>query len=351
MTQLRVVASPAFQNEKWNPYNALLYRSLRKLGVRVDEFFSTKILFGRYDVWHLHWPDTVMTYGPTLSRWTERGFRLLVAAARRKGTAIIWTVHNVQTHDQRYPERERAFMAWFTQHVDGCISLSRAGLERAQSRYPVLKNVPTAVIQHGHYRDAYPKGCSKSEARTALQLDSRHEVILFIGQVRPYKGVEDLVTAFRSVPSPNARLVIAGRIRSPELRVRLEQEAAADPRIILRSGYVPSDEVATLCSAADVVILPYRDVMNSGSALLALSYNRPIVVPEVGAMGELREEVGSLWVRTFRDKLDTDIVVDSLAWARDQAARSEPPKLQEWDDIAKETVAFYNEVKAGMSRT
>src|SRR5690606_36798105 len=46
MTEMRVVASPAFLNEKWNPYNALLYRHLQKLGVHVDEFFSTRILFG-----------------------------------------------------------------------------------------------------------------------------------------------------------------------------------------------------------------------------------------------------------------------------------------------------------------
>lgn len=350
MTAMRVVASPAFLNEKWNPYNALLYRHLQKLGVHVDEFFSTRILFGRYDVWHIHWPDTVMTYGPTMSRLTERGFRLLVSRARQKGIAIVWTVHNVRTHDQRYPERERTFMHWFAENVDGLISLSHAGLDLVQNHYPVLKDVPSTVVRHGHYRDAYPKASSKAEARSALNLQAGHDVILFIGQVRPYKGVEDLVAAFRSVPSPNARLIIAGRIRSPELRMRLEGEAGADSRIVLMDGYVPVEQVATLCSAADVVILPYRDVLNSGSALLALSYNRPVVVPRVGAMQELQDDVGHSWVRTFRGRLDASFIVDTLNWAKSPRARSEYPTLPEWGDIAKETLAFYRALKAGPAR-
>lgn len=350
MSPMRVVASPAFQNEKWNPYNALLYRHLQKLGVHVDEFFSTRILLGHYDVWHIHWPDTVMTYGPTLSRWTERGFRLLVSRARQRGIAIVWTVHNLQTHDQQYPERERRLMDWFTRQVDGCISLSRTGLQLVQTRYPAIKEVPTAVIRHGHYREAYPQACSKEEARAALRLEKHHEVILFIGQVRPYKGVEDLVSAFRSVPSSDARLIIAGRIRSQELRLRLDGEAAADPRITLASGYVPPEQVAKLCAAADVVVLPYRDVLNSGSALLALSYNRPVVVPQVGAMRELEEEVGSTWVRTYPGKLDPEILVGALAWARNRRENAEPPQLPEWGDIARETLAFYHEVKARVAR-
>jgi glycosyltransferase involved in cell wall biosynthesis len=103
--------------------------------------------------------------------------------------------------------------------------------------------------------------------------------------------------------------------------------------------------LATWLRAADVVVLPYSRIQNSGSAILALSADRPVVVPAIGAMTELRQQVGSNWVYTFEGDLTAEVLDDVAAWLRD-ADRGESPDLSglAWPAIATQTLAAYRAV-------
>jgi len=110
---------------------------------------------------------------------------------------------------------------------------------------------------------------------------------LFFGQVEPYKGVEDLLTAFSRLPeSVGARLTIAGRCRDPDLRRRL----TAGRNVRLRLEYIPACEVTPLMAEADSVVLPFRQVTTSGSAELALAHGRPLIVPDLPGLAGLPED-------------------------------------------------------------
>jgi glycosyltransferase involved in cell wall biosynthesis len=105
--------------------------------------------------------------------------------------------------------------------------------------------------------------------------------------------------------------------------------------------HVPDDDIQRYLRAADLVVLPFRDITNSGSALLALSFDRPVLVPALGAMGELQALAGADWVRTY----DEDLTPDLLARALDWAVRRPPgaPRLDalEWPEIARQTLSVY----------
>jgi beta-1,4-mannosyltransferase len=85
--------------------------------------------------------------------------------------------------------------------------------------------------------------------------------------------------------------------------------------------FVKKEDVSMFMQAADLVVLPYRSIFNSGSALLALSFNKPVLLPDLGAMGELKNDFGNSWVQTFTGNLDAKTLEHSLEWA----TQSRPP--------------------------
>src|SRR5438067_1934267 len=147
----RVLAWPAYKPETGNPYTALLAGALERRGVSVDEFTARRLLRGRYDVWHLHWPERVAN---RLLR--VPAFVLLVLVARARRMRLVWTVHNIEGHTCRHPRVERGLMQWLSRRLDGIVALSGAGAGAARRRYPALDAAPAVVVSHGHYVGRYP---------------------------------------------------------------------------------------------------------------------------------------------------------------------------------------------------
>lgn len=342
---LRVLAWPAFDNTTGNPYNRLLYDAMVEQGVVVEEFAPACLLTGRYDVWHVHWPDDWLSL-PGAGAALVRGVAVLalVAWARLRGTRIVWTVHNLGPHASYHPLLERAFWRLFLPQVDGFVSLSAHGKGAAKRAFPPLQHVPCFVVPHGHYRTAYPNTMSRKEARAALGLDPEAPVLLYVGRIRAYKNVPHLVHIFRALDR-DARLLVAGNPVSDMLRGDIEAAAQADPRIQLALRFIPDAAMQRYLNAADLVVLPYQDILHSGSALLALSFDRPVLVPARGAMGELQADVGPDWVHTYAGPFTPDRLEEGLQWALETPRSGRAPLAErEWDVLARQTVDAYRAV-------
>ena len=140
-------------------------------------------------------------------------------------------------------------------------------------------------------------------------------------------------------------LAIAGKPAGDALAHEIRSAADADPRIVLDLAFQSDAAIASWLRAADVVVLPYRAIQNSGSAILALSADRPVVVPALGAMRELQAAVGEDWVRCYEGEFDADELERSIRWAREPRPERAPLERLDWNAIADETVAFYREVR------
>jgi glycosyltransferase involved in cell wall biosynthesis len=342
----RILGWPAFSPRTGNAYNALLYDAVERRGALVDEFSPARLLARRYDVWHIHWPERLAHGSAAPLRVAV--FAALVLLARLRGTRIVWTVHNLEGHLRRRPRLERRLMRWLSSRLDGVIALSESGAEAAADRYPALRRAAGAVIPHGHYIDGYANTVGRSEARAVLAIEPDERVAVFVGRIAPYKDVERLVREFGCLHDPRARLVVAGHPATAELQGAIEGAAAGDPRVQLHLREVEDLELQVFLNAAHVVVLPYERVLNSGSALLALSFGRPVLVPALGAMDELRSEIGADAVYTFEPPL----VAAHLHAALDAAA-PHPEALierlrahQDWDGIAERTLALYRKAAA-----
>lgn len=345
---LVVQAEPAFRTEAANPYNGELYRAIQRTGARVRDLDYARLLTERTDVIHLHWPDLSFLAGPRRYLHIARLslFYGSLALTRRKGTVLVWTVHNIAAHEERStPALRAAAERLLLANVDGIIGLSDDGVAAAREAYPALREVPAAVTPHGHYRDVYDLAVDRAAARTLLGLPLDRPLIVTVGQIRPYKNIPRLIRLFRDADL-DAGLLVAGRVAPADLVAELQEAAAGDERVTLDLRFVPDAELPVLLAAADLVVLPYSRIQNSGSAILALSADRPVLVPDLGALGELRELVGDDWVRLFDGELDGADLAAALAWATSEGrpARADLSAL-DWDGIAAATVSAYEEFR------
>ncbi|MBA2276496.1 MAG: glycosyltransferase [Chloroflexia bacterium] len=344
----RVAAVPAFRTRSRNPFNALLAEALIRAGTPVEEFSWRALVDGRCNVVHIHWPEYLFD-APHRPRAIAHAaaFVIAISSMRARGVRIVWTIHNLRGHEQWHPWLASRMWRWFSRRVDGVIALTAGGQAQALRQFPALRTRLSFVIPHGHYRDAYPAEITRGVARRALGVPSDARVLLFFGTIRPYKNVPELIRAFRDIRGEDWRLIIAGQPWNENLRRHILAEAVGDDRTIVHTGYVEPERVQRFLGAADLVVLPYQEVLNSGSAVLARSFDRPVLVPEHGAMAELQETVGAAWVRTYHGSLQARTLVEAMRWADTTPRESgRLPRALDWDVIAAQTIRTYEAILA-----
>jgi beta-1,4-mannosyltransferase len=342
---VRVLAWPGFGARRTNAYTWLLYSHLTALGVRVRDFSIARALLGGYDILHVHWPEKALTAGSWMGTVAGALAALVVfTVAHLYGARIVWTAHNLSPHESRHHRLERWFWRAFVARVDAVIHLSHASRAAVEACYPVLAVRPSVVMPHGHFRGAYPDTSSRQDARASLGIPDGARVVSFVGTVRWYKNVPHLIRTFRALPGHvgDVILLVAGAPRTPALAREIRTARGGDPRVRLTLAHIPDDDLQRYLRAADLVVLPFMEITNSGSALLALSFDRPVLVPELGAMAELRKLAGVDWVRTYQGELTPDILAGALHWASGrQAARRPNLDPLDWWPIARQTLAAY----------
>ena len=343
---MRILAAPAFSNEKVNPYNALLYRELQKLGVAVGEYRHAKALQEPADLVHFHWPDGYINQKGLAKTW-QRILLLagMVCLLKLKGSKLVWTVHNTAPHDAIRPRLSQWFMSWFIRRCDGFIFMSEANKNAFYQRYQPPESIHHAIIPHGHYRSCYPPEITQLAAKQLLGLNTHKKVLLFVGMIKPYKNIPGLMQAFNEAKLGEYQLVIAGTPDNDELRAELEALKDTNTRLFLR--FIPDSELNVYMSAADVVILPYKAILNSGALLLALSYNRPVIAPHMGAIIDLQKNLGLQWIYGYAGNLTPECLQHALA-ALEHSTRQPVCPLDDynWDKLAASTLDLYRQLTA-----
>lgn len=348
---MRVLASPALINRWLNPYNWLLNTHLEREGVEVLGAAPWRVLRGQADVWHVHWPDHVFNQSSAArAQWGARIWLHMAREARRHGMRIMWTVHNLRAHDGQHAVLEQSFWDEFLPLVDGFVHLSDAGRSAALQRFPSMAGRTNVVIPHGHYRGEYVTTLDRDASRRRLGIDADASMVLYAGRIRPYKNVPALLNAFHALRDASAVCMVTGAPATTALRRAIEQQASRDFRVRLDLRHLRRRELARTFRAADLVVLPYREILNSGSALLALSLDRPVLVPNRGALAELASHMGEDWVRCYDGELTATTLADAVAWARETPRAAQAPlDAFAWPAIARAHSAAYESLTRSAS--
>jgi glycosyltransferase involved in cell wall biosynthesis len=313
--------------------------------VQIAAFSTRKLLYGSWDVWHLHWPENhIKEAGPCATILATLKFLLQIKLARYKNTKIVWTAHNLHPHERNHPILERFFWRIFLPNIDGIVCLSERGRQQLFVEHSRARSIQTFIIPHGHYRGAYPDAMNRDEARAAMQIPSREFVLTFLGQIRAYKGVGALIRCFARTQVNNTRLLVVGRPLNNELLREITKAALTNPNVKIFPSFVDKNEIQKFLRATDIVVLPYNEILNSGSAILALSFDCPILVPSQGALRELREIVGAEWVRLYEGELRPETIRSAIEWTKGRRicpnARAPLDKL-DWNFIAQTTLRAF----------
>jgi glycosyltransferase involved in cell wall biosynthesis len=187
--------------------------------------------------------------------------------------------------------------------LDTFISLSQSGVSEAIAAYPELGGVPYVVARHPHYRSLVRQSTNGAQLRQALGVPSGAYLLGCIGTVLPYKGVVEAAEAFSLLNGQDLRLLVVGPLDA-QCKDRLRKLAEIDRRLILLDRPLDDREIADWHSAVDAVLFNGASNLNSGSLLMALSLNRPVLAPGNSVNREMACLVGESWMSLFDHPLD-----------------------------------------------
>ena len=206
---------------------------------------------------------------------------------KNKQTKVICIADNIVPHEKRLGDH--AFTRYFINPVDAFIIMSEKVMTDLRSFTTTKKAL---LIPHPLY-DNFGEKISKEAARKKLAIGNGQKILLFFGFIRKYKGLDILLDAIKilkdsTLPIANCQLLIAGEFY--EDRKPYDDQIARSgiqDDLILRTGFIPDNEVKNYLCAADVVIQPYRNATQSGVTPLAYHFEIPMIVTNVGGLPDM----------------------------------------------------------------
>ncbi len=336
--------------ERANPYAGLLARALENYGVHSIAGFAENLTpewltqnRGTYEVLHLHWPWGLYQ-APDLERTVAKCAALMdsLLLARSLGYKVVWTMHNLYPHDSSTHDLDHLARLAITSCASAVIVHCEHARTLLSGHFHRERGVFT--IPHGHFCDAYPNTVPRAEARRSFGFEDRHFVYLFFGTLRSNKGVEQLLEAFLAMDGAHLRFLFAARVCSEYGERLVERARQADARIVLReSAFYRNDELQWFYNAADVAVFPFTDILTSGSAITALSFLCPVIVPAIGCLPQAVDaSVGAVYDAASPGAL-RHALEQAPTFRRDDKQPAIERRLRElsWDHIAHTTLEAY----------
>lgn len=240
---------------------------------------------------------------------------ILRRVRKNRHTRIVAITDNILPHEKR--PGDIPFTRYFLKSCDAFITMSENVMKDLRK---FEKTKPARLVLHPLY-DNFGPGVSKEEARSFLNIAADSYILLFFGFIRRYKGLDLLLEALALLkkkifghPSPphshdattntpdstansqpTVLLLIAGEFYEDDIPyLNLIEKLGLEKNLILKTNFIPDNEVKYYFSAADVVIQPYRNATQSGVTPLAYHFEKPMIVTNVGSLPELvpHEKVG-----------------------------------------------------------
>ncbi|XZF13009.1 glycosyltransferase [Chitinophagaceae bacterium MMS25-I14] len=207
---------------------------------------------------------------------------ILRKAKGRGKTRIVCLADNVMPHEKR--PGDRPFTKYFIGAVDAFITMSKDVLNDLKQ----FTDKPGQFTPHPPYD--YGNSVSKEEACKRLQLDPQKKYLLFFGFIRKYKGLDILLEAMNDprIRTAGLHLIVAGEYYDDKTTYEsIIGKHQLQETVHLFTDFIPNSEVKYYFSAADLVVQPYRDATQSGITQVAYTFEKPMVVSNVGGLAEV----------------------------------------------------------------
>ncbi|MBQ3872254.1 MAG: glycosyltransferase [Bacteroidales bacterium] len=198
--------------------------------------------------------------------------------ARHAGCKSVVVLDNVIPHEPHF--FDKPLTKYFLNGCTGFVSMSESVENDLLSLRPDAPHILKAHPLYSHFGAKLPK----DEACRSLGIPSDKKTLLFFGLIREYKGLDILLEAFRELPEEYQILVAGEPYGSFEKYQEIIDTLPGKDRVHLFTDYVRDSEVKKFFSASDLAVLPYRSATQSGISSVALNFDLPMVVTDVGGL-------------------------------------------------------------------
>ena len=324
--------------------------SLMRKVFRLASYYARLIRYAmsaKPRIFHILWNNKFEAFDRTL----------LTVFYKLLGKKIVLTVHNVNARrrDSNDSYLNRLTLRMQYQLADH-IFVHTLGMKTELSEEFGVQDARITVMPFPINNAVPDTGLSQFEAKRRLGIQDDWKTILFFGRITRYKGLEYLIAAFREVVArrDEFRLVIAGRPENDcqeywrAIRDGI-QEHVTSGRIVLRADHIPDEETEVYFKAADVLVLPYKQIYQSGVLFLSYSFGLPVLVADVGTLKEEVAEGKTGFVFNAEDSKDLGSTIERYfasdlfltLTARRQGIKEFATARHSWDVVGRATMGVY----------
>lgn len=263
--------------------------------------------FSEASIFHILWHTRVLEY-------FDRTFFLLYL--KLLGKQVAFTAHNVNAgrRDGTDSVLNRLTLTFQYRLVDHIFVHTESMREELINEFGA--NRESITVLSYPINDVIPDtGLDTLRAKARLGITAENKTVLFFGKICAYKGIEYLLTAFQHllVQDPTYRLIIAGEVNKGEENYLLQIEevvSSQNGKVIPVVHYIPDEDIEIYFKAADVLVLPYKDIFQSGVLFVAYSFGLPVIASNVGSFRETIVEGKTGFICKACDALDLAGVIN-----------------------------------------
>ena len=304
----------------------------------------------RPKVFHILWNNKFELFDRTL----------LILYYKCLGKKIVFTAHNVNvgTRDSADTLLNRLTLRIQYRFADH-IFVHTEKMKREVIEGFGIRKAAVTVIPYGINNAVPETELTPGEAKRRLHIRAGEKTILFFGRIAPYKGLEYLIAAFQSVvvKCGSYRLIVAGRPEGGCVQYvndiqQMISRGVHPERIMLKMDHIADQETELYFKAADVLVLPYKHIFQSGVLFLGYSFGLPVIAADVGSLREDIIEGKTGFVFRPRDPVDLAKTIETYFASdlyrclnsRRQEIRDHVRKQHSWDVVGQMTQNIYAEL-------
>lgn len=276
----------------FKPFSNVVYHPVFRVPNKTTSFFSKGANIIRYyflQIWFLISHKNRIVHFQWLDRYKFIDRIILPSIARIFGHKVVLTVHNINSgkRDNRDTWGNRMSLRILYKLAHRLIVHTEQSKKELMLEFPTRES-KVKVIKHGMNNRVSQSGLTTSQARAKFKIGENEKVMLFFGNIDYYKGLDILVDSFQNLPEEflkETRLLIAGNSKSADFTKSIQHKIDSlndKDRVVAKFGYVPDEAVELYFMAADCIILPYRDIYQSGVIFMAYTFGLPIIVTDIG---------------------------------------------------------------------
>ena len=241
------------------PFNPLTWHKAVK---RILEFHPQKVVL----------PWWITLWGPC--------FHHIIVNLKKQGLSTDILVHNVIPHEAS--PIDQWVTKWTLSQANHFIVMTKKEKERLLE---IQKELPRIdIIPHPIYQQFTPSEKSKAELKRNLNLPVEKKFILFFGFIRAYKGLLDLIKAFKLINEKDneIHLIVAGEFwDNREKYIQEIHSLGLQEAIHIFDHYIPDDEAAQFFEVSDLFVAPYTGGTQSGAVKTALGFGMPVIITDI----------------------------------------------------------------------